>query len=807
MGVVWLARDEKLDREVALKFLPEVVKSDRSAMDDLKRETRRALDLTHTHIVRIYDFVEDATTAAIAMEYVPGDTLSNRRLDQPAKVFEAGDVRRWVKQLCEALVYAHEKARIVHRDLKPANLMLDAHGDLKIADFGISRSISDSVSRVSNQAGSSGTLLYMSPQQMMGEEPAVTDDVYSLGATLYELLTGKPPFYTGNVMLQVQTKMPSSIAERRQTLEVSGAPIPAEWDATIAACLAKESAQRPQNVREVAHRLGLTVTMDDTAAPFAPGPARTGSGLPPPTKSSAPPVVPKTKAPAGRYAIVAAAVLAAAGAGYYFGIYAPAQQREAEIRQRDEQGKMAEAARVLANQAADELRTRIKADQVSSGELEIIAREQTPRGQVARERGQELQHQRELAEQQAYTQISAALEKLAENSPRTAYDQAELDVRVYLATAPERFKGAVEKEWNRRRAAGQAFEAANRPGALAVETDPPGATITLYPANIRKTSPANFREVKPGEVSFRVEKEGYEPQDVAFVIKPGVEGRADQVRLVPMLGTAVVSSEPSGLRVVLEGNGRRHEGITPFTQPMLSPGTYRVTLQRARWQPVVKQLIVERGKETPLFADLQGVAWDIRSEPAGATVTLDGNPAGVTPLRLEELEPRSYRLALSLAGFEDFAQTYPAGKNDVATVKLVEKPLTALLRRLTGHTWRYQSGWGYAEFAFDSNGSITGSHKIPLAAVMEDLGRIQSPGAGTDKFAVTFTPSRPYPFYTGEVTMQLLDDNNLQLNWRYNGAMQNYTYTRTDSAAGVSKNVNVFMGKAPAAEAARRKKK
>ena len=313
--------------------------------------------------------------------------------------------------------------------------------------------------------------------------------------------------------------------------------------------------------------------------------------------------------------------------------------------------------------------------------------------------------------------------------------------------------------------------------------------------------------MKPGEVSFRVEKEGYEPQDVAFVIKPGGEGKADPVRLVPMLGSAVISSEPSGLRVVLEGNSRRYEGITPFTQPMLSPGNYRVTLQRARWQPVVKQLLVERGKETPFFADLQGVAWDIRSEPAGATVTLDGNPAGVTPLRLEELEPRSHRLALSFAGFEDFAQTYSAGKNDVLTIKLVEKPLTAILRRLTGHTWRYQSGWGYAEFAFDSNGNITGSHKIPLAAVMEDIGRIQSLDAGPNKFAVTFTPSRPYPFYTGEVTMQLLDDNNLKLNWRYNGVMQNYTYSRTDAAAGVSKNVSVFMEKAAAEEAARRKKK
>ena len=773
MGVVWLAQDEKLEREVALKFLPEVVKSDRAAMDDLKRETRRALDLTHTHIVRIYDFVEDATTAGIAMEYVAGDTLSNRRLDQPAKVFESGELRRWVKQVCEALAYAHEKARIVHRDLKPANLMLDAHGDLKIADFGISRSISDSVSRVSAQAGSSGTPAYMSPQQMMGEKPEVADDVYALGATLYELLTGKPPFFSGNLIAQVQGKVPASIADRRSELEVTGAPVPPEWEATIAACLAKEPAQRPSGAREVAQRLGLAVAMD-TTAPFAPPPTR------PPRKdatavTSAPPVANRNR-PAWLYPLIVGTLLAV-GAGYYFGVYAPEQRRMADGRQRDEQAKITERDRAV---AADELRARIKADTVSSGELEVIAREQTPRGQVARERGQELVHQRELAEQPAYNQISAALEKLAENSPRTLYDQVELDVRVYLATAPERFKGLTAKEWDRRRTIGLAYEAANRPGSVAVETDPPGATVTLYPANIRKTSPASFTGLKSGEVSLRVEKEGYEPQDLAFVIKPGVEGRADPVRLVSMLGGAVISSEPAGLRVAVEGNNRRYDGLTPFTQNMLTPGNYRVTLQRAKWQPVIKQLTVERGKESGLFADLQGVTWDIRSDPAGAAVMLDETPAGVTPLRLEELEPRPYRLKLKLDGYEDHTVTYTAGKNEVLSVKLVEKPMTVILRRLAGHTWRYDNGWGYAELEFDTAGKVSGRHKIPLAAVAEDSGHIKSIDADGSWLSGILSSTGKFAFYTGEVKMKLLDDNRLRVIWVFNGNHLDYIYTRTD---------------------------
>jgi formylglycine-generating enzyme required for sulfatase activity len=256
MGIVWLARDEELGRDTALKFLPEVVATDRSALDDLKREVRRAIDLAHPHIVKIHDFVTDGRTAAVSMEYVQGDTLSSLRVDQPDRVFTTAQLTPWVAQLCSALQYAHGRAQVVHRDLKPANLMVDTHGELKVLDFGIAASLSESVTRVSKQAGSSGTPVYMSPQQMMGEKPAVTDDLYALGATLYELLTGKPPFYSGNILLQVQNKLPPTLTERRAELGVVGESIPPEWEATIAACLAKEPKDRPQNASEVLERLG-----------------------------------------------------------------------------------------------------------------------------------------------------------------------------------------------------------------------------------------------------------------------------------------------------------------------------------------------------------------------------------------------------------------------------------------------------------------------------------------------------------------------------------------------------------------------
>ena len=254
MGVVWLAQDEQLEREVALKFLPEMLVSDRTALEDLKRETRRSLSLTHHHIVRIFDFHQQGNVAGISMEYVDGDTLSNVRVEHGVRTFNPGQLGATVKQLCEALDYAHGRAKIVHRDLKPANLMVNRAGDLKVTDFGISASITESASRVSMRP-SGGTLVYMSPQQLMGEEPCVADDIYSLGATLYDLITGKPPFYQGNIDLQVREKVPPPMAQRREALGNTGEPIPREWEETIAACLAKDSTQRPQNAGEVWERL------------------------------------------------------------------------------------------------------------------------------------------------------------------------------------------------------------------------------------------------------------------------------------------------------------------------------------------------------------------------------------------------------------------------------------------------------------------------------------------------------------------------------------------------------------------------
>jgi serine/threonine protein kinase len=246
MGVVWLAQDEVLRIPVALKLVPEQVARSEEALEGLRKEVLRGIALTHPGIVRVYSFERDTTGAAIVMEYVEGEPLSDLKARQPNRCFDPERLRPWLEQLCAVLDYAHREAHVAHRDLKPSNLMLTREGRLKVADFGIASNLAETSAGISVRNDSSGTPPYMSPQQAMGERPSAADDIYSLGATFYELLTGKPPFYRGHIITQVLNDAPDSLKSRRDELAITGRPeVPAQWERAIAACLSKHPEDRP----------------------------------------------------------------------------------------------------------------------------------------------------------------------------------------------------------------------------------------------------------------------------------------------------------------------------------------------------------------------------------------------------------------------------------------------------------------------------------------------------------------------------------------------------------------------------------
>ena len=260
MGVVWLAHDRVLEQPIALKFIAHHLMENKQEVERLKGETRRSLKLSHPNIVRIYDFIQTHQGAAVAMEYVDGWSLWSLRVDKPRQIFTVDEIVPWIRDLCDALDYAHNQAGIVHRDIKPANLIVNSRGQLKITDFGLSRELQRGPVRDASHPPIVGTDWYMSPQQWTGEPPAVADDVYSLGVTIYELLTGKPPFYEGDVFKQLHEVIPPSMTERLFEFGIHDVVVPLNWEETVAACLEKDATRRPVSIRDVAARLGFVVS-------------------------------------------------------------------------------------------------------------------------------------------------------------------------------------------------------------------------------------------------------------------------------------------------------------------------------------------------------------------------------------------------------------------------------------------------------------------------------------------------------------------------------------------------------------------
>jgi serine/threonine protein kinase len=191
MAVVYKAHQISLDRTVAIKLLDERSASDREAMPRFFREARSAARLIHANVVQIYDVGIEHNIAFIVMEYVDGETLFDR-LARDGRL-PSSDALEMVRQAALALVRAEEFG-IVHRDIKPANVMVSRRGEVKLADFGLAKMIGDtSVTRTGTSCGL-GTPYYMSPEQAEGTQLDARSDIYSLGATFYHLVTGRPPY-------------------------------------------------------------------------------------------------------------------------------------------------------------------------------------------------------------------------------------------------------------------------------------------------------------------------------------------------------------------------------------------------------------------------------------------------------------------------------------------------------------------------------------------------------------------------------------------------------------------------------------
>jgi serine/threonine-protein kinase len=246
MGAVYLARHETLDKEVAVKVIAPQYAGDPQILQRMLREAKLAAKLEHPHVVQIHDAAIEDNTPYIVMQYVDGrslqETLEQRKRLTPIEAL--GVTRR----VALALAAAH-KLGVIHRDIKPANILLTKDGSVKVVDFGLARSVGPQDSQLTTKDVIVGTPPFMSPEQARGETLDGRSDLYSLGATLYCMLTGEPPFAKGSAMLVAMQQADDRTKPRDPRETVKDLPEPVV--ALVQKALAKPMAQRFQTAEEL----------------------------------------------------------------------------------------------------------------------------------------------------------------------------------------------------------------------------------------------------------------------------------------------------------------------------------------------------------------------------------------------------------------------------------------------------------------------------------------------------------------------------------------------------------------------------
>jgi len=305
MGEVWRATDLLLERNVAVKLLRESLAEDQVVAERFRREALLAAQISHPNMAGVYDYVQGDDRPGIVMEFVDGETLAERLAREDS--LPADEALRITSSMLFALRSAHD-AGIVHRDVKPGNVMLASNGDVKVTDFGVARAVSDHTLTETGMV--IGTAHYLAPEQVAGKPATPASDLYSVGAVMYEMLTGRKPF---------EADTPIAVAMKRLSEDPPGVrsvrpDVPVAMAQVVDRALARDPAQRFSSATEMREAL-IGVAVAQTSRPVATDPTptdvlpvgeETAAGATvafSPVAASAPPKEPRTgEAPAAEVA-------------------------------------------------------------------------------------------------------------------------------------------------------------------------------------------------------------------------------------------------------------------------------------------------------------------------------------------------------------------------------------------------------------------------------------------------------------------------------------------------------------------------
>ncbi len=658
MGVVYRAHDRYMDRDVALKLIPHELSMDPKAVSDLKRETALALDLTHEFVVRLYNLDTWENLTFVTMEYVPCGTLSHLMIEKGGTV-PLDEALPLLRQVAVALDYAHTKnPSVVHLDLKPLNILITIDGCAKIADFGLARVLRDLATRVSAWEAA-GSLAYMAPEQIRGKGIGKWTDIYALAAVAYEVISGHPPFYTGDLRWQI-------MHEEVDTIE----GVPEHVNKALLSGLAKDKALRPESAGAFVEMLS-----GEKSAPEIKAEAEARGSK----KSTADPVKKKgkehtasngesKKRPVFIYAIIAFLCLIVLGelgwilyrqellssniTGYIANVFnqdvkkglkpdsgifkLPDFLREKEASEIDEREPVEEAKMVRQSKpllpptgelavVSSPSQAEIYINDIGKGVTPAIIKD-LPEGTYMlklKKEGFET-WQGEIAI--ASFEISDAAVDLIPLYGKLEIKSIPEDADVYiggkkLGSTPLMIDMAekglqqieVKKDgfhsWKEEVeiAAGQASEVTAELTALSGKlyvTSKPGDAAVYVSGKNRGRTPVRIEGIQKGKTLVEVRKECYEPSKKTVMVSPGKEEKSEFV-LKPVCGSFSITSVPQGADWYIDG---RLMGKTPGDSGMLKKGVYKINVKKDNFSDWEVAIDILSGRKESVSASLSEIA-------------------------------------------------------------------------------------------------------------------------------------------------------------------------------------------------------
>jgi len=271
MSAVYKASDPNLRRVVAVKMIHTHLSSNPDFVQRFEEEAAAVAQLRHHGIIQVYDFNQDDEVYYMILEFVPGETIQEhlKRLNESGRHLSPAKAAEYMADVCDAVDYAHQRG-MIHRDIKPANIMLNTQGQVILMDFGIAKIVGGQ--RHTATGAVVGTAMYMSPEQIRGEQPDRRSDIYSLGVTLFEMVSGHPPFQADSAMTLMMMHVNDPVPDPRKL----NPEVPDDLVAVINKALAKNPNDRYQTAAQMASALrNVLARVKSGASAEMPAPAAT----------------------------------------------------------------------------------------------------------------------------------------------------------------------------------------------------------------------------------------------------------------------------------------------------------------------------------------------------------------------------------------------------------------------------------------------------------------------------------------------------------------------------------------------------